>query len=137
APSPGTLSNEVDAVAAASPHAAWAVGNWSTASKEGGLILRFDGHSWKAQKPGAAAGSVQLQGVDALSASDVWAVGQQIPGTSGFKKPTPLHWTGPAWSRTPSPNVGTFDNSLHDVVAIAHDDVWAVGNRHTGPNASK
>src|SRR5262249_11227059 len=47
APSPGTLSNEVDAVAAASPHAAWAVGNWSTASKEGGLILRFDGHSWK------------------------------------------------------------------------------------------
>lgn len=130
-PNPGTLADTLESVSAASPHAAWAVGNWANQSKEGGLILRFNGTSWSAQHPPAAAGPVELQAVDARTPTDVWAVGQRFvgsPGGGGSEETITLHWNGSAWSRVPSPNVGTVGSSLHAVVAIAHDDVWAMGS---------
>lgn len=53
-----------------------------------------------------------LRAVDALSASDVWAVGDSI-----------LHWDGSQWTSYESP-IGP----LNGVSAMAANDVWAVGN---------
>src|SRR5204863_8090882 len=40
-----------------------------------------------------------------------------------------LHWDGQAWTRIPSPNVGTFNDcsALLGVDAVSSNDVWAVG----------
>jgi hypothetical protein len=132
-PNPGHF-NSIEAVAAVSPHAAWAVGNWDRGGHERGLILRFDGTRWKTQQPAAVAGPIDLQAVGAVSASDAWIVGQRFvrtnPNGSGVEHTFTLHWNGSSWSTVPSPNVGGSDSSLHGVVAIAHDDVWAVGDWH-------
>jgi len=66
-----------------------------------------------------------LQSVDALSASDAWAVGSvQMP-----RRALPLaeHWNGKRWTAVPTPVDGRHVRVLHDVLALAPDDVWAVG----------
>jgi hypothetical protein len=94
----------------------------------------------------------ELTSVDAVTSSDVWAVGNYIiEGFSLRRTPdkarpqTPLgitpptnpnqyiertlveHWDGTLWDSVPSPNVGTDSNALYQVTAIASNDVWAVG----------
>src|SRR5207249_4623374 len=61
--------------------------------------------------------SARLYGVAVAGPDDVWAVGSYSGGT------LIEHWTGNAWSRVASPNIG----SLSDVVAVALNDVWAAG----------
>jgi hypothetical protein len=65
-----------------------------------------------------------LDGVAAVSANDVWAVGR-----AGRKTLAEL-WDGSQWSVVPTPNPATSNNNseLLGVTAIATDDVWAVGS---------
>src|SRR5438105_3935499 len=44
-----------------------------------------------------------LHGVAAVSANDVWAVGEYNPGPGS--RTLTLHWDGTSWSVIPSPNV--------------------------------
>ena len=39
-----------------------------------------------------------------------------------------MRWDGTAWNVVPSANVGDGDNRLANVVALADDDVWAIGS---------
>ena len=64
----------------------------------------------------------QLVDVSAISATDVWAV-----GTNAGRFTLVEHWNGSVWRRVASPDPGRRDNALNAVVAIAPDDVWAVG----------
>jgi len=68
-----------------------------------------------------------LNGVAAVAANDVWAVGLNKGGT---EKTVTEHWNGTSWTTIPSPNVGSgpnADNALNGAAAIATNDVWAVG----------
>jgi hypothetical protein len=66
-----------------------------------------------------------LQGVSALSPTDAWAVGSvQTPSRA---RPLAEHWDGAAWHEIKTPMDGRHIRLLRDVVAISHDDVWAVG----------
>ena len=66
-----------------------------------------------------------LQGVSALSPTDAWAVGSvQTPNRA---RPLAEHWDGLAWHEVKTPMDGRHIRLLRDVVAISHDDVWAVG----------
>jgi len=66
-----------------------------------------------------------LQGVSALSPTDAWAVGSvQTPSRA---RPLAEHWDGTAWHEVKTPTDGRHIRLLHDVAAISHDDVWAVG----------
>jgi hypothetical protein len=71
-----------------------------------------------------------LNGVAALSANDVWAVGAYFNG-SGFRKTLIEQWDGTKWSKVLSPNVGSDNNVLFGVAAISANDVWAVGGHRT------
>jgi hypothetical protein len=73
-----------------------------------------------------AADDSSLQGVAAVSSSDVWAVGFFIVGA----KQSALieHWGGSEWSVTPNPP-GLGLSWLQAVHAVAANDVWAVGGR--------
>ncbi len=64
-----------------------------------------------------------LFSVAAISASDVWAVGNY-----GNSIPRTLieHWNGSKWSITPRPAIA--NSSLNGVAALASNDVWAVGD---------
>lgn len=66
----------------------------------------------------------------ALSADDIWAVGL----AAGFgdaratSVPLAVHWDGDDWTDVDVPLISNRHHELNDVVAIASDDVWAVGD---------
>lgn len=66
-----------------------------------------------------------LHAVDALSPTDVWAVGD---GTT--TQATTVHWDGSSWTTIDAPVPGGLvaGNSLVGVDAISPTNVWAVGN---------
>ena len=68
-----------------------------------------------------------LSGVAAISANDVWAVGQsaEIGVHDSFRGLTE-HWNGTAWSIVA--DAGPPSTSLVSVAGVATNDVWAVGS---------
>jgi hypothetical protein len=78
----------------------------------------------------AGAQDVQLNGVAAVTANDVWAVGSyQVP--LGNQYPLIEHWNGAQWtdksSRLNLPGV----SGLSAVSAVAYNDIWVVGGTRT------
>jgi hypothetical protein len=69
-----------------------------------------------------------LNGVDAISPSDAWAVGHASSGSAFDQTTLILHWDGTSWSIIPSPNPGTWFNKLYGVSAHSANDIWAVGS---------
>lgn len=69
--------------------------------------------------PGASVASYQgvLNGVSAVSSTDVWAVGGSLI----------LHWNGSAWAKVPDPNPNSTSN-LSAVSARSPSEAWAVGS---------
>jgi hypothetical protein len=67
-----------------------------------------------------------LYSVSAISANDVWAVGEL---NFGFSSATLIeHWDGSAWSVVPSPSPNSVINELVAATNVSAKDVWAVGN---------
>ena len=127
-PNPSSTQNALNAVAAVSATDVWAVGFASTGS---GLILieHWDGTAWSVvPNPPNSSGISDLTALAVVSANDIWAVGV---GTVEDELGTAtLHWNGTVWSVIPSPNVTPeVDNTLAGAVAIASNDVWAVGTQ--------
>lgn len=75
--------------------------------------------TWKVvNSPSSSVGYNTLRGVDAVSANDVWAVGDALIE----------HWDGAAWSLVAAAPGGN-PPQFKAVTALANDDVWAVGQR--------
>jgi hypothetical protein len=88
----------------------------------------------------SATNSNQLLGVDAVSDSDVWAVGwAQDPNGPQYVKRTLIeHFDGSTWNIVRSPNpLNDIDSQLHAVSGVAANDVWAVGGTHNGTLPSR
>jgi hypothetical protein len=112
----------------------WAVGQVVTDSsypspRWHGLILRFDGASWRpVARPGFPAMDA-LYDVDAPAANDAWAVGSFQPDI-GRSRTLVAHWDGVAWNAVSTPNANPEGyNNLAGVHAVpsAPGTVWAVG----------
>jgi hypothetical protein len=74
-----------------------------------------------------------LSGVAAVSSDNVWAAGGSYHVPDGRNHTLIRHWDGTAWNVVPSPNNTALENSqLRGIVAVAPDDLWAVGESHTG-----
>jgi len=135
-PSVSNYSNHLHAVSASSEGNAWAVGGshrgsefWQT------LALRWDGAMWRVVPTLNLSPITILNGVAALSPSDVWAVGEYSQGRQGQGPRTLiLHWDGNNWKVVPSPDGGT-EGALNAVAARSADDVWAVGSQSSAPGA--
>jgi hypothetical protein len=128
-PNPG-LSNVLSGVAAISPADAWAVGHVAgrkTGNWEQALALHWDGRRWSTVATPRLGLQARLIAVSAVSADDVWAVGVYRESGGNWKTVT-MHWDGTKWVVVPSPNIGAAANSLSSVVALASNDVWAVGS---------
>jgi hypothetical protein len=134
-PSPSSEFSRLLAVAAVTPSDVWAVGEYDAAAGGFDVALQtaavhWDGAAWTVvptPDPGPSGNS--LQGVAAVSATDVWAVGY----SSTFGTPQALveHWDGSRWRTAPAPVV-TGGAQLAAVAAVGADDVWAVGLQAVG-----
>jgi hypothetical protein len=123
------------AVSVVSADDAWAVtgpGGIESASVAADWILHWNGTTWtKLGYPGRVSSGggvgVALEAVDALSASDVWAVGTGV--TKSADRLVAEHWNGTNWTETvlPGSDSAAFQESAVD--ADAASDVWAVAGQ--------
>jgi hypothetical protein len=94
------------------------------------LVLHWDGAAWgivPSPSPGTA-GHNELEAVSASSANDVWAVGSHS-NSGSYSQALVEHWDGTSWSVIPAASVPGENSGLFGVVALAPNDVWAVGYR--------
>jgi hypothetical protein len=105
------------AVSAVSASDIWAAGDIGDSS-----VGHWDGRAWQASSERDPNRSDQLQGIAAISAANVWAVGGDNTG-----KPVILHWDGGAWRQVPGAVPPGNPAELHGVSAASASDVWAVG----------
>jgi hypothetical protein len=137
-----TFGAKLNAVAVVSASDVWAVG---FGPQPGGpayvkqtLIEHWNGSQWSivpSPNPSSVYSEVELDGVFALAANNVWAVGygDNPPGTASPLDITLIeHWDGTSWSIVPSPNPDTQSNQLHAIAGVASNDLWAVGGRGDG-----
>jgi hypothetical protein len=110
-----------------------AIAMTATAGTAAGAV--DEGAAWgQVASPNASDRQNELAGISAVSESDVWAVGRfnsGRPPTVTGRDTLALHWDGVGWSIVPTPNPtwpGADFFTLDDVVALAPDDVWAVGH---------
>jgi hypothetical protein len=91
----------------------------------------WDGTSWTLfPTPNKEVGTNSenaLNGVDALTTNNVWAVGYSKAKAAAPYKTLVERWNGAQWSVVSSPNAGTNTNVLVNVDALRSDLAWAVG----------
>jgi hypothetical protein len=122
------FSGNFDQIAAISPSNIWAVG---TADNAAGtfvyqpFIRHFNGTGWQAVTIPGATGSTS-DWVTASAGNDVWVGGLK---NSGVATTVAYHWNGAHWGKVPMPAM----TAIGDVVALAPNNVWAVGNSGTLP----
>jgi hypothetical protein len=134
------------AASADSPDDVWAVGDVSRAhGASQALIEHWNGSRWQFV-PGPPKNRYSLSGVAALSAKNVWAVGETgvTTVTGGGLRTLTIHWNGKSWKRVPSPNPTTrmtsspsFDDTLAAVAGSSARDVWAVGQYDVRANGTR
>jgi hypothetical protein len=131
-PNAGPNFNTLFGVSSAQ-HRAWAVGvHLNSDFKTRGLVESWDPASaaWQVVRvPQPGAERDLFFGTSALSDSDVWAVGEQ-QGSDGKFGSLIEHWNGGQWQVVSSPDPGSSGNHLYGVLALAPDNVWAVGQRN-------
>jgi hypothetical protein len=135
-PEPANVDGtELLSVRAVSPTDLWAVGQSEVGNTSHLLILHGDGRTWTVSTPDLQLGDTfsTLNGVRAVSARDVWAVGEFRSGGSSDQTLI-LHWNGTSWTKLPSPNPGGTrnNNDLNGVAATASNDAWAAGEFANG-----
>jgi hypothetical protein len=128
----GIPPSDLNGVADISPTDAWAVGDVSSPLILGGgvtnqpVIEHWNGTQWNVfPSPtfNAPGDSSDLQAITAISANDIWAIGNAT--TTDVAGPLFEHWNGMAWTPTIVPLGG---GHLVAASSDASDDVWAVGS---------
>src|SRR5215204_1245967 len=61
-----------------------------------------------------------------IASNDIWVVGSTKDTVHNVRTGAE-HWDGNSWSQFSVPDVGTGDNMLNGVDALATNNVWAVG----------
>ena len=134
----GGDSGNLTGVSMPGPSTGWAVG-FTLPSTPGAnfhpLLARWDGRRWQAARlPAGATGSGRLDGIAALSASNVWAVGAALTANHN-SAPLIIHWNGRQWARVrAAPVPGYADTELLGVAAASPSDAWAVGEAENTAN---
>jgi len=126
-PNPGLTQNVLGGLVAISKNDAWTEGSYDTSAGSifHTLIEHWNGSQWSVVKSPSPGTNDFLNDLSAVSASDVWTVGNST--INGVAQTLIEHWNGSQWSMVPSPNVGTHDNFLIGVTTVSANDVWTVG----------
>jgi hypothetical protein len=130
-PNAGTAPDEngrLGGVTSLAPDDAWAVGSYRDPAPRP-LTLHWNGTAWTvvAAPTPTGAEAAWLNAVSGTAPDDVWAVGGTIRLADSTRQPVALHWDGTRWTQHPLPVEADDESDLLDVVAVAPDEVWAVG----------
>jgi hypothetical protein len=130
--SPHFPSGEVlKAIQAVSDQDIFAVGSFKDQfQKQQPLVEHFDGTAWSiVSTPQFDGGEgAILNSIAIISDSDIWAVGRAGSLDFSNDRPFAMHFDGDAWTEVGVPSVENSQfHELNAVVAVATDDVWAVG----------
>jgi len=126
----GDLTSELVGVADLAPNNVWAVGDINVQEDNPNQIIEhYDGTAWSvAAGPTFQPSDVPfLDGLTAISSSDMWAVGSILVTIGGEPEAFPLfeNFDGTSWSFTTDElNPNGF---LFAVSGVASNDVWSVG----------
>jgi hypothetical protein len=129
-PDPNFTPSSGNAISAVSPTNIWLVGSTLNAATDTTVAetLHFNGTTWTVvavQQPNET--SSALHAVTAISATNAWAVGEDIGAGTAVGGSTLIeHWNGSAWSIVASPTPGAYP-SLSGVAGRSANDVYAVG----------
>jgi hypothetical protein len=124
---------DATSVTALSPTNVWVAGNVGVhighKTYMEAAIDHWDGTSWSIVATPNPGVDSSLNGIAAISADDIWAVG----GLTSSSGPATLteHWDGTSWTIISSPNPGNFKNGLNGVTALSDGTVVAVGFQQT------
>jgi hypothetical protein len=119
---------------------AWAVGSVTVASSFGdtsaNLILHWNGKTWTripSPAPPYAKYGAFLNGVTAVSADNIWAVGcTDGCQVQGAFSPQIEQWNGKTWKQAAAPVTPYGIYTLNSVAAASASDAWAVGGGGPG-----
>lgn len=128
-PNPGEF-NTLTGVAALTPSNAWAVGtycvahcSYTSAQTIRSMIVHWSGKAWS-RVPSPNPGTDDLlNGVTAISPTDIWAAGWYSGLTTSG--PLLLNWNGRKWSQVRT-NFTDFAN-VSSISASSAKNIWAVG----------
>lgn len=125
-----TQQNYLWSVSASAENDVWAVGESSdNGSNVKTLIEHWNGQKWSIVANPNPGTNPTLNGVAALSPEDAWVVGTTSPvQNKNISEVLIEHWNGKQWKVFQAPNPGSGGSSLNKVVAVAANDVWAVGS---------
>lgn len=129
------LGTDLNSVSAISPADAWAVGSADEDAET--VTMHWDGHTWTpvsspnpAVDPSGKPVVNELDGVTAVSANSVWAVGgygTEVNGVTTSEHNLVLHWDGSSWAQVTSHDSGTVINGLNGIAAGPAGVVRAAG----------
>jgi hypothetical protein len=125
--------NLLSGVDARSGRDVWAVGSFRVGKLHRTLVEHWDSTKWTIV-PSPNLGHTRhsyLDGVTAISTSDVWAVGYAAAANRRYLKTLIEHWDGASWAVVPSPNPTCYC-ALKGISAASATDAWAVGYYHLG-----
>jgi hypothetical protein len=130
----GTDLNELTGVTVLSPTDAWASGSEGNVNDENfhiPYVLHWNGTTWSlAKTPNRGGEGSLLNAISAVSASDIWAVGQ-TQQLNGAIQTLTEQFNGTSWAIVASPDPGRTpaDDSLDAVASAGGGQVFAAGAR--------
>jgi hypothetical protein len=127
-PQPGSQRDMLFGAAALSPSDVWVVGDQEgTNGIFETLAEHWNGSTWTVvPTPDPSGAGNHLYGMYALGPDNIWAVGQQLTGSTP-DLPLVEHWDGSSWSVVSVPEVPSSDVLLDGVTTTSDGQVWAVG----------
>jgi hypothetical protein len=140
-----TIFNDLYGVAPSSGSALWAVGSYESKTYTPFLTLterwnveRWNGAQWSVVSSPNVPGAIYngLGGIVAVSARDIWAVGESESAPTYATRTLVERWNGTRWSIVASPNVGTAGNGLAGVAYGKGSVLWAVGTQATSSESA-
>ena len=131
-PSPNDRHTQVDVlqgIAAVAPDDIWAVGyaGLNVGLPQVTLIEHWNGRTWSiVPSPNGGSSLATLTSVTAISATDMWAVGNYFNMATNRHALLTEHWNGRAWSIVAAPGSGN-DLVFTSITSADASHVWAVG----------
>ncbi|GAC1518704.1 MAG: hypothetical protein NVS3B14_21010 [Ktedonobacteraceae bacterium] len=131
---PGLAANTLNGVAAISANNVWAVGDDTNSvgphAEFAPLIEHWNGASWSVVSSPLQGTSDLVNGIAAISATNIWAVGDYRTGLDPYGPYYTWieHWNGASWSAFNSPSPGSIASDLLAAAPVpATSKAWSVG----------
>jgi hypothetical protein len=136
-PTADLASATLSGVVVASGGTVWADGISFFSNSYHGLVVRWNGSTWKAvPSPLQGAGNV-LYAIGAGPSGSMWAVGDYWSSTTTRLNGTSMLWNGKKWREVPVPAPHSNNEELFGVTFVPGGTAWAVGrawSRGTSPD---